>query len=74
MAATLSSIAGRQSKATTDLDAEVKHFLDYCHTHPNAGVRFVASDMILALHSDASYLSEPNLKSRAGRTFLLRKT
>ena len=60
MAATLSSIASRQTKATTDLNAEVLHFLDYCHTHPNAGVRFVASDMLLALHSDASYLSEPN--------------
>jgi len=73
MAATLSSIAGRQSKATTDLNAEVTHFLDYCHTHPNAGVRFVASDMILALHSDASYLSEPNSKSRAAGHFFLGK-
>ena len=74
MAATLSSIATRQSKATTNLEAEVKQFLDYCHTHPNAGVRFVASDMILALHSDASYLSEPDSKSRAaGHFFLGRK-
>ena len=73
MAATLSSIGSRQSKATTDLHAEVVHFLDYCHTHPNAGVRFVASDMILALHSDASYLSEPNSKSRAAGHFFLGK-
>ena len=73
MAATLSSIASRQSKATTDLDDEVKQFLDYCHTHPNAGVRFVASDMVLSLHSDASYLSEPNAKSRAAGHFYLSK-
>ena len=52
MAATLSSIATRQSTATTNLEEEVKQFLDYCHTHPNAGVRFVASDMLLAMHSD----------------------
>ena len=73
MAATLSSIATRQAKATTNLEDEVKHFLDYCTTHPNAGVRFVASDMILALHSDASYLSEPNSKSRAAGHFFLSK-
>ena len=58
MAATMSSIASRQSSATEKLEEEVKQFLDYCATHPNAGVRFVASDMIMALHSDASYLSE----------------
>ena len=45
--------------------------MDYCATHPNAGVRFVASDMMLALHSDASYLSELESKSRAaGKNFL----
>ena len=57
MAATMSSIAPRQSKATEKLEEEVKHFLDYCTTHPNSGVRFVASDMIFDLHSDASYIS-----------------
>ena len=66
MLATLSSIAGRLAKGTEKLEAEVKQFLDYCATHPNAGVRFVSSDMLLALHSDASYLSEPQSKSRAG--------
>ena len=51
MAATLSSIASQQSTATENLEREVKHFLDYCATHPNAGVRFHASDKILAIHS-----------------------
>jgi len=73
MAATMSSIASRQSRGTEDLEQEVKQFLDYCATHPNAGVRFVASDMILALHSDASYLSEPEAKSRAAGHFFLGK-
>ena len=71
MAATMSSIASRQSSATEKLEEEVKQFLDYCATHPNAGVRFVASDMIMALHSDASYLSEPEAKSRAAGHFYL---
>ena len=73
MAATMSSIAARQSRGTEKLEEEVAQFLDYCATHPNAGVRFVASDMLLALHSDASYLSEPDAKSRAAGHFFLGK-
>ena len=45
--------------------------MDYCATHPDARVRYVASDMILALHSDASHLSEPESKSRAAGHFYL---
>ena len=72
MAKTLSSIAGRQAQATEDLEKEVRHFMDYCATHPDAVVRFMTSEMILALHSDASYLSEPGAKSRAGGHFYLK--
>ena len=46
--------------------------LDYLATNPNATIRYHASKMILNIHSDASYLSEPNAKSRAsGRFFLV---
>ena len=72
MSKTLSSIAGRQAQATEDLEKEVKHFMDYCATHPDAVVRFMASEMILALHSGASYLSGPGAKSRAGGHFYLK--
>ena len=38
---------------------------------PNTTIQFHASKMILNVHSDASYLSEPNTKSRvAGHYFL----
>ena len=50
---------------------EVKYFIDYCSAHPDAVVRFIASELILALHSDASHLSEPGAKSRAGGHFYL---
>ena len=50
---------------------EVKQFLDYCASHPNATVRFLASDMILVLHSDVSSLSEPEFKSRAAGHYYL---
>ena len=51
----------------------MKHFKDYFTTHPDSGVRFVASDMILALHSDASYNSEPKSKSRAAENYYISK-
>ena len=73
MAVMMSSIVSRQSRGTEDPEQAVKQFLNYCATHPNAGVRFVASDMILALHSDASYLLEPEAKSRAAGHFYLGK-
>ena len=67
----LSPIAGRQAKATEKLDDKVKWFLDYCSTHLNATIRFMASDTILALHSDGSHLSEADSKSRASGHFYL---
>ena len=73
MARTLSSVASRQSKVTEQLEEEVRHFIDYCATHPNSGVRFMSSDMILDLHSDASYLHKPESKSRAAGHFYLSK-
>ena len=43
--------------------------MDYCATHPDAVVWFMASERILALYSDAFHLSEPGAKSRAGGHF-----
>ena len=41
-------------------------FLDYAASQDKAIVTYRASDMKLAIHSDASYLSEPKARSRAG--------
>ena len=49
----------------------VNQLLDYMHTHPDAKIQFRASDMILNVHSDASYLSAANARSRAGGYFFL---
>jgi hypothetical protein len=43
--------------------------LDYLATHPDATIRYHASDMILHIHSDASYLSVLNAQSRLGGLF-----
>ena len=66
LATALSSIASQQANATEKTKQACKQLLDYVATHPNATIRFIASDMVLALHSDASYLSEPKARSRAG--------
>jgi hypothetical protein len=45
--------------------------LDYIATQEEAVLTYSASDMKLAVHSDASYLSEPQARSRAGGHFFL---
>ena len=37
---------------------KIKQLLDYAATHPVAAVTYRSSNMFLAAHSDASYLSE----------------
>ena len=67
----LSAIAAQQSKPTEKTWKQLLHFLDYAATHPSATVRFYASNMILNVHSDASYLTEPKARSRIGGHFFL---
>jgi hypothetical protein len=43
--------------------------LDYLATHPDATIRYHASDMIFHIHSDDSYLSVSNTRSRLGGLF-----
>ena len=45
---------------------QVKQLMDYCTTQDPAVLTYRKSDMILAIHSDASYLSKDNACSRAG--------
>ena len=45
--------------------------MDYISTHPEAKIRYLASDMILQIHSDASYMNESDAKSTAGGYFFL---
>ena len=61
----LLAITPEQAKPTKQTLTRVQQLLDYMATNPNAVVRFYASDMILNLHSDASYLSAGQGRSRA---------
>jgi hypothetical protein len=67
----LSELATQQSHATEQTLKRCHHFLDYMATHPDARIRYHASDMVLNVHSDASYLSVKNAKSRAAGIFFL---
>ena len=71
MAHALSTLASAQSSGTQKTREAMIHFLNYCATHPEATVRFRASDMILKIHSDASYLTESEAQSRVGGFFYL---
>jgi hypothetical protein len=64
-------LASEQSKATSDTADKVIKLLNYCNTHPETKIRYHASDMKLYIHSDASYLSEREAKSRAGGFFYI---
>jgi hypothetical protein len=66
MLVALSSLASAQSQGTEATAKAATQLLNYAATHPDAVVRFHASDMILHIDSGASYLSEPKARSRAG--------
>jgi hypothetical protein len=53
----INDIATEQTKATEKTQAATNQLLDNLATHPDATIRYHASDMILHIHSDASYLS-----------------
>jgi hypothetical protein len=65
----LNDIATEQTKATEKTQAATNQMLDYLATHPDATIRYHASDMVLHIHSDASYLSVSNARSRLGGLF-----
>jgi hypothetical protein len=64
-------LASEQSNATEVTADKVIKLLNYCNTHQETKIRYHASDMILHIHSDASYLSENEAKSRAGGFFYM---
>ncbi len=61
-----------QSANPTEKTLELTHhLLDYLGTQEKAILTYNAREMVLAAHSDVSYLSKPNTRSRAGGHFFL---
>ena len=71
MLVSLGTLAAAQTQGTEKTMDATKQLLDYAATHPDAAVRFHKSDMVLYCHSDASYLSERNARSRVAGFFYL---
>jgi hypothetical protein len=69
--AALSAIAARQVNSTQAVVDACHQLLDYVATHPNAIIYYKACNMILSVHTNAFYLSEPVGKSRAAGHFYL---
>jgi hypothetical protein len=62
-----------QAVATTQILEAVDRFMSYASRFPDTKLRICASDMKLYGHGDASYLSEPKARSRAGGYLFLGK-
>ena len=67
----LSTISFEQSSATSNTAKKITQLLNYLATNPDATIRYKRSDMVLWVHSDASYLSLPKARSRAGGMYFL---
>jgi hypothetical protein len=61
----------QKAEPTEETLEQTKQLLDYLATQEEAILTYNKSDMILAVHSDASYLSKPKARSRAGGHFFL---
>jgi hypothetical protein len=67
----LSLIAVEQTNATEKTMAQCTQLLDYLLHNANAKVHFYSSDMILNIHSNASYLLEAKARSHACGHFFM---
>ena len=65
----LSAVASQQANPTTDTMAKAKQLLYYLASQEEAILTYSASNMVLAVHSDADYLNKIETKSRAGDHF-----
>ena len=63
---TCNDIGIQQTKSTMNTLNLTSWMLDYMATYPNPSITFKASDMILWVSSDSSYLSVPGGRSRVG--------
>jgi hypothetical protein len=65
----LSSLAAAQAKPTKQTVSLIKWLLDYAATNLDAILTYKKSNMVLAVHSNASYLSKSSACSRVGGHF-----
>jgi hypothetical protein len=71
MLAAIGMLAVQQAKVTQHTRCGITHLLNYSATHPDTIIQFIASDMILHVESDASYLSKPKAWSQVAGYYCL---
>jgi hypothetical protein len=71
MLTAISALASQQATSTDDTNLKLLQLLNYAASHPDASIRYSASEMILNIHSDAGYLNETEARSRAGGHFFM---
>jgi hypothetical protein len=70
----VNEISGSQSSPTEKTMRACKMVMDYAATYPLAIIRYYASDMVLAVDTDAAYLVLPNARSRYAGHYILSDT
>jgi hypothetical protein len=71
MLVALNAIATQRASPTEWTMDRVRQLMDYASSQEEAVLTYHASDMVLAIHSDAGYLNESKSRSRAGGHFFL---
>ncbi len=66
-----STIASQSANPTKETLAHTNQLLDYLATPEDAVLTYNHSKMVMAVHSNASYLCKPKAKSRAGGHFFM---
>eukprot|EP00957_Ditylum_brightwellii_P172104 13103141-Ditylum_brightwellii.AAC.1 len=66
MLVVLGTIAAVQNQGSQNTADAIEHLLDYCTSHLDVVIRYHPNDMILRVHIDASYFSNPKAQNRAG--------
>jgi hypothetical protein len=67
----ISTIASQSSKPTKDTMRQTLQLLNYLAMQEDTVISYNASDMVLAVHSNASYSSEPKARRRPGEHVFL---
>jgi hypothetical protein len=71
MLCAVNKLASSQAAPSPATLAQADRILQFAAKHPNVAIVLKASDMQLQCHSDESYLSEANSRSRTGGSLFL---
>eukprot|EP00957_Ditylum_brightwellii_P130201 9932337-Ditylum_brightwellii.AAC.1 len=73
MLTAINAIFIQQAHTTRKTAAAVTHLLNYAATHPESIIRYHASEMTLHIHSNTSFMSETDARSRdGGHVFMIK--